>query len=151
MPQSLAQIYLHIVFSTKERRPYLGDRGIRHELHNYLGGTCNHLDCPILRVGGVEDHVHLLCRLGRKITIADLVMELKRESSKWIKTKATALEDFHWQNGYGAFSISPAHVAPVQGYVADQEMHHRLVTFQDEFRRLLTKYGLEWNEQYVWD
>ena len=133
---------LHLVFSTKDRRPYLQDRAIREELHNYLGGTCNQLDCPVLRVGGVADHVHILCRLGRTIAVADLIKELKRESSKWIKTKAQVVEDFYWQNGYGAFSISPAHVEAVRAYT---------VTFQDEFRRLLTKYGLEWDERYVWD
>jgi putative transposase len=151
MPQSLAQIYLHIVFSTKERRPCLHDALVRDEVHNYLGGTCNNLDCPVLRVGGVADHVHILCRLGRSISVADLVRELKRESSKWLKTKGPDLADFHWQNGYGAFSISPGHVEAVRRYIETQEEHHRAVTFQDEFRRLLTKYGLEWDERYVWD
>src|SRR5262245_29404873 len=110
MPQSLAQIYLHIVFSTKERRPYLQDRPLREELHAYLGGACNELGCPVICVGGVEDHVHLGCRLGRSIAVADLLLEIKRQSSIWIKTKARDLYDFHWQNGYGAFSLSPAHV-----------------------------------------
>ena len=110
MPQSLAQIYLHEVFSTKDRRPFLQDAGIRDETHKYLGGTCNNLSCPVLRVGGVADHVHILCRLGRTISVADLVKELKRESSKWLKTKAADLADFFWQNGYGAFSVSPGHV-----------------------------------------
>src|SRR5438874_8787889 len=110
MPQSLAQIYLHIVFSTKDRYPFLHDRTIRDESHKYLGGTCNNLDCPVLRVGGVADHVHILCRLDRTITVADLVRELKRESSQWLKTKAPDLASFYWQNGYSAFSISPAHV-----------------------------------------
>ena len=151
MSQSLAQIYLHIVFSTKERRPFLQDRTIREETHHYLGGTCNDLGCPILCVGGVADHVHLLCRLGRTIAVADLVQGLKRESSKWLKTKAADLADFYWQNGYGAFSISPRHVEPLRQYIAKQEEHHRMESFQDEFRRLLTKYGLEWDERYVWD
>ena len=110
MPQSLAQVYLHLVFSTKDRRPFLQDTDLRNEMHNYLGGICNGLACPILRVGGVADHVHLLCRLGRSIAIADLIKELKRESSKWIKTKSPSLANFHWQNGYGAFSIGPGHV-----------------------------------------
>ncbi|MBI3410755.1 MAG: IS200/IS605 family transposase [Planctomycetes bacterium] len=151
MPQSLAQIYVHIVFSTKERRPFLQDQSLREEAHKYLGAMCNNLDCPVLRVGGVADHVHVLCRLGRTITLADLVRELKRESSKWLKTKAPTLDDFHWQNGYGAFSVSPAHVEAVRQYIANQEEHHRATSFQDEFRRLLKKYGLEWDERYVWD
>ncbi len=151
MPQSLAQIYLHLVFSTKDRRPLLQDRSLRAEVHHYLGGTCNNLDCPVLRVGGVADHVHILCRFGRTITVANLIRELKRESSHWLKTKAAALADFYWQNGYGAFSVSPGHVEAVRMYLANQEEHHRNVTFQDEFCRLLKKYGLEWDERYVWD
>jgi REP element-mobilizing transposase RayT len=151
MPQSLAQIYLHIVFSTKERRPFLEETAICDEMHNYLGGICNNVGCPILRVGGVADHVHLLCRFGRTISVADLVQELKRESSKWVKTKSPTLRDFHWHNGYGAFSLSPTHVEPVRSYIATQDEHHKAVSFQDEFRRLLKKYGLEWDERYVWD
>ena len=151
MPQSLAQIYLHIVFSTKNRRPFLQDAAIRDELHKYLGGTCNNRGCPVLRVGGVADHVHVLCRLGKTISVADLVKELKRESSQWVKTKGPELEDFYWQSGYGAFSVSPAHVEVLREYIGKQEELHRTVTFQDEFRRLLAKYGVEFDERYVWD
>ncbi len=151
MPQSLAQIYVHIVFSTKNRAAFLQDPVIRDEMHNYLGGTCSELDCPVLRVGGVADHVHILCRLGRSISIADLVEELKRASSQWAKTKGPTLAEFYWQSGYGAFSISPAHVEALRTYIANQEEHHRTETFQDEFRRLLTKYGLTWDERYAWD
>jgi REP element-mobilizing transposase RayT len=151
MPQSFAQIYLHIVFSTKDRRPLLADAAIRDEMHHYFGGICNNLECPILRVGGVADHVHILCRFGRTISVAELVQEVKRESSKWVKTKSDLLRDFHWQNGYGAFSASPAHVEPLRSYVATQEEHHRTVSFLDELRGLLKKYGLEWDERYVWD
>ena len=151
MSQSLAQIYVHIVFSTKDRRPYLQDAAIREETHRYLGGTCNHLECPVLRVGGVADHVHVLSRLGRKIAISDLVKDLKRESSQWLKTKTPDLADFYWQSGYGAFSVSPSHVEAVRDYIARQEEHHRSTTFQDEFRRLLTKYGVEWDERFIWD
>ena len=118
MPQSLAQVYLHIVFSTKNRTAFLQDKLLRDELHRYLGGTCGNLDSPSLGVGGVEDHVHLLCRFSRTITIADFVRELKRESSKWLKTKASDLAAFQWQQGYGAFSISPAHVEQLRTYIA---------------------------------
>ena len=151
MPQSLAQIYLHLVFSTKNRSPFLHDQSIRAEMHNYLGGTCNNLDCPVLRVGGVADHVHFLCRLGKTMSVADLVKELKRESSQWAKTKGPALADFFWQSGYAAFSISPGHVEALREYIANQEEQHRTESFQDELRRLLTKYGLEWDERYIWD
>jgi REP element-mobilizing transposase RayT len=151
MSQSLAQVYLHIVFSTKGRRPLLHDASVREELHNYLGGTCKNLESPVLRVGGIADHVHVFCRLGRTTTIADLVKELKRESSQWLKNKRPDLSDFFWQNGYGAFSVSPGHVEWIRDYIARQEEHHRTTTFQDEFRKLLKKYGLEWDERYVWD
>jgi REP element-mobilizing transposase RayT len=151
MPQSLAQVYLHVVFSTKGRTPYLQDHHLRDEVHHYLGGVCNHVDCPVLRVGGVADHVHLLCRLARTVSVADLVKELKRESSKWLKGQLTPPGEFQWQNGYGAFSVSPGHVAALIAYIESQEEHHKAVSFQDEFRRLLRKYGVEWDEQYVWD
>jgi len=151
MPQSLAQVYLHVVFSTKDRHPFLHDAGVRNEAHKYLGGACNGLDCPVIQVGGVEDHVHILCRFGRTISIADFVKELNRDSSQCLKTKAADMAGFYWHNGYGAFSISPGHVESVRTYIANQEEHHRKTTFQDEFRRLLAKYGLSWDERYVWD
>ena len=151
MPQSFAQVYLHLVFSTKERRPWLHDKAIRDEMHRLLGGTCNSLDCPVVSEGGVADHVHILCCLGRVIAIAKLIKELKRESSVWVKPKAADLSDFYWQNGYGAFSVSPGHVADLKEYIANQEEHHKTETFQDEYRRLLRKYGIEWDERYVWD
>ncbi len=151
MPQSLAQIYLHLVFSTKDRRPFLQNAELRDELHNYLGGICRNLDAPSLIIGGVEDHVHLLCRFSRTLTVADLIRDLKRDSSKWIKTKDTSVAVFDWQSGYGAFSVSPAHVEALKAYIANQEEHHRSVTFQDEFRRLCQKYGVTLDERYTWD
>jgi putative transposase len=99
----------------------------------------------------VDDHVHILCRLSRTTTIADLIRDLKRASSGWIKREPAALADFDWQDGYGAFSISPSHVEGLKAYIRDQEQHHRRETFQDEFRRLMRKYGIEFDERYVWD
>ncbi len=151
MPQSLVQVYLHLVFSTKHRRPLLQDRGFRDRTHRYLAGICSNLKCPALLVGGVEDHVHLLCRLGQNLEIASLIRDLKRDSSKWIKAEQPRLSDFYWQAGYGAFSISPSHVDALKQYIADQEKHHRRESFQDEFRRLCKKYGLTIDERYVWD
>ena len=113
MPQSLVQIYLHVVFSTKLRQAFLTDDAFRERVHAYLAGVCNTLGSPALSVGGVEDHVHLLCRLSKTISTADLVRELKRDSSKWIKAEQPALGDFHWQNGYGAFSVSPSNEVQV--------------------------------------
>src|SRR5438552_2062616 len=110
MPQSLAQIYLHLVFSTKDRQPLLLEKPLQAEVHAYLGGACRNMQCPALAVGGIEDHVHILCRLARTITVADLVRDLKKESSKWLKTRSDDLAIFDWQNGYGAFSVGPADV-----------------------------------------
>jgi len=149
--QSLAQIYVHIVFSTKHRKPYLKQKDFRDRTHRYLAGICKNLDCPSLIVGGVEDHIHILCRLGKTVDIADLIRDLKRDSSKWVKSEQPRLSKFHWQQGYGAFSISPSHVGDLKEYITDQEQYHRHETFQDEFRRLCAKYGLEIDERYIWD
>jgi putative transposase len=151
MSQSLAQVYLHLVFSTKGRQPFLFDFALRDEIHRYLGGVCNHLQCPVLRVGGVADHVHVLCRLTRSISIADLVQQMKRDSSKWLKSRTVPPGKFQWQNGYGAFSVSPGHVEALIAYIQNQAEHHKVESFQDEFRRLLTKYNLTWDERYIWE
>ncbi|WP_146530738.1 IS200/IS605 family transposase [Novipirellula artificiosorum] len=151
MSQSLVQIYTHVVFSTKQRRPFLKDRAVREKLHAYLVGICKKLESPSLIVGGVEDHVHLLCRLSKTMSVSDFIRELKRESSKWIKLESGRNEMFHWQSGYGAFSISPSHLDALNRYIAKQEEHHKTETFQDEFRRLCRKYGVDIDERYVWD
>ncbi len=151
MSQSLVQIYVHIVFSTKHRQPYLNDRDFRLRTHAYLAGTCNKLDTPAIKVGGVEDHVHILCRLSKTLDVSTLIREIKRESSKWVKEECPSLSEFHWQAGYGAFSISPSHLDGLVEYIANQEAHHKQESFQDEFRRLCQKYGVPIDERYVWD
>ncbi len=151
MSQSLAQVYLHIVFSTKHRYPWLKTKRLQQDVHAYLSATLSNLSCPCLITGGVEDHIHILCRLGRKVTVANLVRDIKKASSGMLHDRAPSLRGFHWQNGYGAFSISPSHVGPLTKYIKDQEEHHRQETFQDEFRRLLRKYKMEYDERYVWD
>ena len=118
MPQSLAKILVHTVFSTKERRPFLRDRALREELHRYLGGILTHHDCQPIIVGGVEDHVHVLSTLARTCEPAVMVKELKRGSSLWIKTKGNDLQDFAWQNGYGMFSIGFSQIGAVRDYIA---------------------------------
>ena len=151
MPHSFGQIYLHIVFSTKHRYPYLQDRELRSRLHAYLSSACHGMKCPSLIVGGVADHVHILCRLSRTITVADLLLRLKKESSKWIKQQDPAMDSFYWQEGYGAFSTGPKHLEPLRRYIANQEAHHQTEDFQSEYRRLLAAYNLEYDERYVWD
>jgi putative transposase len=151
MPQSLAKILVHTVFSTKDRRPFLRDRALREELHRYLGGILTNLDCQPIIVGGVEDHIHTLSALSRTCEAAEMVKEVKRGSSLWIKTKSPDLQDFAWQNGYGIFSIGFSQVRPVRNYIAEQEKHHRKVSFQNEFRQLLKRYEIDFDERYVWD
>lgn len=151
MPQSLAAVYLHLVFSTKHRQPFLRDKAIRDEMHRFLGGTSKTLNCPSLIVGGVEDHVHILSRFGRTISIADWVKELKRVSNLWLKEKDRNFGDFQWQGGYAVFSKDPDDVEIVKHYIANQEEHHRTVSFQDELRQLLKEHGQEWDERDVWD
>ena len=151
MPQSLAKILIHAIFSTKERRPLLSEPALRSEMHCYLGGVLKHLECEPIIIGGVEDHVHLLVRLSRTCSVADMVKELKRGSSLWIKERESRLESFAWQSGYGAFSIGYSQVPVVRRYINHQEEHHRRYTFQDEFRRMLERYEVAYDERYVWD
>ena len=151
MPQSLSCVYLHLVFSTKHRQHFLRDRILRQEMPSYLGGPSKTLNCPPLIVGGVEDHVHLLCRMSRTITQADWVKELKRVTSIWIKERDPDLSEFSWQGGYGAFSVSPSALDRTTNYIANQQQHHQKQSFQDEYRALLRKHSLEWDERYVWD
>jgi REP element-mobilizing transposase RayT len=150
MPQSLAQILVHLVFSTKDREPVLED-SIRIELHAYLGGIVANHEGALLKAGSVTDHIHLLIAHPRTCAPAKLVQEIKTGSSKWLKTKGERYAPFHWQNGYGIFSVSASHRATVEHYLDRQAEHHRTVSFQDEYRQLLRKYGVEWDELYVWD
>ena len=151
MPQSLSKIYVHIIFSTKHRFPFLTDTDTRNEMHAYLGGICNRLGCPVVTVGGTADHVHILCMLSRVHTIAKLLEEVKKNSSKWVKTKRQELLKFSWQNGYGIFSVSQSHVDTVKRYIGNQQRHHRKLTFQDEYRIFLKEYQVNYDERYIWD
>ena len=151
MSQSLAKILVHTVFSTKDRRPFLRDKPLREELHRYLGGILTNLDCQPIIIGGVEDHVHILSTLSRTCAAAEMVKEVKRGSSLWLKTKSHDLHDFAWQSGYGIFSIGNSQVEAVRKYIAGQDEHHRKVSFQDEFREFLKRYEVEFDERYVWD
>jgi putative transposase len=151
MSQSLVQIYVHVVFSSKDRKQYLIDSAVRERLHLYLVGACRNMESPSLQVGGVADHVHLLIRLGKTVDIATLVRELKRESSNWVKSEFPQVGNFSWQCGYGAFSISPSHANDVVSYIQNQAEHHKQVSFQDEFRRICQKYCVPLDERYAWD
>lgn len=151
MPQSLAKILVHTVFSTQDRRPFLRDKSLRDELHRYLGGVLANHECQPFISGGVEDHVPLLSTLARTCAVAEMVQEVKRGSSLWLKTKSADLNDFAWQDGYGIFSIGFSQVEEVRHYNAGQEEHPRKVSFQDEFRQFLRRYEIEFDERDVWD
>jgi putative transposase len=151
MSQSLSKILVHAVFSTKDRRPFLKDRATREELYKYLGGILNHHDCQPIIIGGVEDHVHVLSSLSRTWEAAEMIKEMKRSSSIWLKEKNKRLADFAWQGGYGIFSIGFSQIGSVRRYISNQQEHHRKVSFQDEFRLFLKRYEIEFDERYVWD
>jgi putative transposase len=148
MPQTLSFMLVHVVFSTKDRRPFL-DEGVRGSLHAYLATVVRDRGCDCLRVGGVADHVHLAVRLHPTKSLSKLMEELKSHSSRWVKSHG--VEGFAWQRGYGAFSVSPADVATLIKYIDEQEAHHRKRDFQQEMRAMLAKYHVEFDEWYVWD
>jgi REP element-mobilizing transposase RayT len=150
MPQSLANVIIHLVFSTKDRATLLSS-AIRPNLHAYLATVVRTTGCECPRIGGTADHVHLAVRLSRMITIAQLVEEVKTSSSKWLKSQAPSLAIFAWQRGYGVFSTNPADLETLLAYIDHQEEHHLTRTFQDEYRAFLVKYGVAYDERYVWD
>lgn len=150
MSQTLVQNYVHIIFSTKERRPWFKDLEQRDRMHAYFAGACANQECPVFQVGGTDDHVHILCSLSKNMKLKDVVRDVKMESSKWVKQEFSGFDYFAWQGGYGGFSVSPSHVGPLKKYILGQAEHHRTETFQDEFRRLLRKYGVAYDEKYVW-
>jgi len=151
MPRSFSAVNIHLVFSTKDRRPFLADREVRDEMHRFLGGVSKSLGCQPTLIGGVSDHVHMLVGLGKTICQADLAKEVKRVSSQWVKERYPRISNFAWQGGYGAFSVDVTSMDRIRRYIATQEEHHRVITFQDEFRALLKEHGLECEEQYIWE
>jgi REP element-mobilizing transposase RayT len=150
MPQSLASVYLHVVFSTKNRAPLITP-DLARRLHPYLAAIALGNGTKALDIGGMPDHVHLLLSFGREVTIAETVKKLKGSSSRWVHDTFPGHRAFAWQNGYGAFSVGYPEMGAVRAYIATQEEHHREATFQDEYRILLRRHGLEWDERYVWD
>ena len=151
MPQSLARIWLHVVFSTKERRAYLQHDGFRDEMFRMIGYHVNQIGCVAVCAGGWHDHVHYVCGLSRTVTVASLVEHVKIETSKWAKKAVQGVSTFSWQSGYGAFSVSQSNLSEVVEYVNHQPAHHKQRTFQDEFRELCLRHELEIDERYVWD
>jgi putative transposase len=151
MPQSLAKVAIHIIFSTKRRTPWLKDAGIREALWAYMAGTLKGCESPAIVIGGAEDHVHILCLLSRNFAIKKIVEEVKKGPSKWIKGKGPEYRDFYWQSGYGVFSVSESKVPEVTQYIRNQEEHHKKMSFQDEFRAFCRRCGVIIDEGYAWD
>ena len=150
MPQSLSKVIVHIVFSRKEREPWV-DENVRSRMHAYLATICRDLGAEFVHAGGVADHVHIVTMLPRTLSQAQLIEHIKKTSSKWIKTIDIRYRAFSWQRGYGAFSVSPNQLGTVVDYVDSQPEHHRTRTFQEEYRELLRKHWVDFDEQYVWD
>jgi len=151
MPQSLSQVWLHVVFSTKDRRAFLQNPEFRDEMFRMLSHQVEETGCFPKLAGGWVDHVHIVCGLSRTVTIAKLVEDVKTETSKWAKKNPRASRAFSWQAGYGAFSISQSNLDRVLTYVEQQEKHHKKRSYQDEFRELCRKHKIEIDERYVWD
>ena len=150
MPQSLDNVLLHVIFSTKDRQPSLVSQ-IQPALHAYLATVARNAGCECPRVGGVEDHVHLAIRLSRTTTIASLIEDLKTSSSKWLKSQLPALSNFAWQRGYAVFSVGPADLDALVNYLDTQAEHHRQRSFQEEYRAFCKKYAVAIDELYAWD
>ena len=151
MPQSLSQIWLHIVFSTKDRQTFLKDPQFRDEMFRMLSHHVEKAGCYPKLSGGWNDHVHVVCGLGRTVSVASLIEHIKTETSKWAKKDSVETSSFSWQKGYGAFSVSQSNLDAVLDYVERQEVHHKRRSFQDEFRELCKKHEIAIDERYVWD
>ena len=156
MPQSLSKLAIHLIYSTKNRHPFLTHSDLRSKTEAYQVGIFKELDCPSILTKAMPDHVHALFLLGRTRAIADVVKEIKKNSSGWIKDQANAYSDpmlkkFSWQSGYGAFSVSESNLEKVKAYIQNQEEHHRHITFQEEYRKFLEKHQIPYDERYVWD
>ena len=152
MPQSLSKVAIHIVYSTKNREPFLRDPDLRKELYAYMAVILReNVDSPALLLNGVEDHIHGLVVLSRKFATMKVLEESKKETSKWLKRQSPKLRHFAWQAGYGAFSVSESNIPEVRCYIENHGEHHRTMTFQEEFRKLCKLHNLEIDERYVWD
>ena len=148
MAQSLSKLYIHLVFHIKTTSPPIHDADISR-VHTYIGQLVNTTDCKVIQVGGIHDHVHILFLLSKDVAISHVVEEIKRNSSRWIKTIDPCYRTFAWQNGYGAFSVSQSVVEKTLEYVKSQRKHHAKMSFQDEYRMFLKSYGIEYKEEYV--
>jgi putative transposase len=150
MAQSLAKVYLHLIFSTKNRARMIGD-DVRADLHSYIGGVLHGLDATPIEINTEQDHAHILFLMSRTETIGNLVGQVKKSSNDWLRGRGPEFADFFWQSGYGIFSVSQSAVETARAYIRDQAEHHRRRSFQDEFRSFLRRYEVDFDERYVWD
>ena len=150
MPQSLSKIYLHIVFHIKTTSPQI-DEAHLERVHSYIGQLVNSTGCSVIRVGGIGDHVHVLCLLSRNETVSHLVEEIKRNSSRWIKTLGQEYECFAWQGGYAVFSVSESLINKTIEYVINQTEHHKKLSFKEEYIQFLKLYNIDYDERYVFE
>ena len=150
MSQSLANIVVHLVFSTKGRRRLLRDEE-RGQVHAYITGILKNFDSPLIEINSVRDHIHILFAQSKRHAPAKVVEQVKTSSSVWIKGLGAFYADFAWQNGYGEFSVSPMHVDAVREYIRKQAEHHAEEDFQTEYRRFCEKNGKPLDEKYAWD
>jgi REP element-mobilizing transposase RayT len=150
MSQSLVKNYIHIVFSTKHREDFI-DKKIENELFSYITALCKNMESNVLQIGGTDNHIHILCSLSKKIALMKLVQEIKAHSSKWMKTKGKAYENFFWQDGYGAFSVTEENVFYIKNYIKNQRQHHQQIHYKDELIGILKKHKMKYDEKYLWD
>jgi putative transposase len=147
MGHTYSNLLVHIIYSTKDRAPFITP-DLKPRLYSYIGGIVRNLDGVLVEIGGIEDHVHLFVRFPPKLAIAELVGKVKSNSSKWAKRE---VPDFAWQAGYAPFSVSESAAADVQRYILNQEEHHRTMSFQDELRAFLRRNGIEFDERHIWN
>ena len=150
MAQTLVKLYVHVIFSTKNRIDLIKPE-IEEELFAYIGGILNNNQSKLLAANGTENHIHLLVSMSKNIELSKLVGDIKRDSSKWIKTKGKDFRLFQWQDGYGAFSVGYTQLEDVKKYIANQKAHHAKISFEDEFRYFLNKYDMDCDERYIFD
>lgn len=150
MSQSLVKNLVHLIYSTKQRRPWIPEAH-QEGLYAYQAGIYKAWESPAIAINGIDDHVHALFSLSKNYALKKIVEEVKKSSSKWMKTDGPKNRYFQWQAGYAAFSVSQSNVDEVKRYIENQKQHHRKMTFQDELRALFRRHGVEFDERYVWD
>ncbi|MEO7310243.1 MAG: IS200/IS605 family transposase [Chitinophagaceae bacterium] len=150
MPQSLAYNYLHFITSTKHRQPFI-QPDIQEKLYGYMSGICKNIESPVIQIGGMDDNIHLLTILSKKIMLIDFVEQVKKDSSKWMKLQGSQYSKFYWQGGYGMFSVNPREIDVVANYIRTQKEQHQKMKFQAEYREFLKRYQIPYDERYVWD